>query len=183
VGANDGLDGKKGLRRGGRREAAVPPPLARGPVGVLGAVRESQLLPMCDPRQELGFRSAVALQLVGHEDTRDVRQDLKQLTFGRLAVIIPHQRPIQAPDGSPQRPPTFAEMTRMLLNEHHIAIFRGLDELKGRISRVGHMGKARHADYIVAFLGAVRAYLETAGFRSTCRGKSCLASTSDKPAR
>src|SRR5438128_11522326 len=41
VGAKDGLDGKKGLRRGGRREAAVPPLLARGPVGVLGAVSES----------------------------------------------------------------------------------------------------------------------------------------------
>ena len=41
VGAKDDLDGKKGLRRGGRREAAVPPPLARGPVGVLGAVSES----------------------------------------------------------------------------------------------------------------------------------------------
>ena len=40
-GAKDGLDGKTGLRRGGRREAAVPPPLARGPVGVLGVVSES----------------------------------------------------------------------------------------------------------------------------------------------
>jgi hypothetical protein len=40
-GANEGLDGKTGVRRGGRRKAAVPPPLARGPVGVLGAVSES----------------------------------------------------------------------------------------------------------------------------------------------
>jgi aspartate aminotransferase-like enzyme len=71
----------------------------------------------------------------------------------------------------------------MLLNEHHIAISGGLDELKGRIFRVGHMGKAHHADYIDAFLGVVRAYLEMEGFRSACRGKSCLASTSGKPAR
>lgn len=56
-----------------------------------------------------------------------------------------------------------ASMTKTLLQEHHIAISGGLDELKGRIFRVGHMGKARHADYTDAFLGAVRAYLETTG--------------------
>src|SRR5688500_5599151 len=51
-----------------------------------------------------------------------------------------------------------ADMSKVLLNEYHIAISGGLDELKGRIFRVGHMGKARHNDYTDAFLGAVRAY-------------------------
>ena len=35
---------------------------------------------MFDPREELGFRGAVALQLVGNEDTGDVLQALEQLT-------------------------------------------------------------------------------------------------------
>jgi alanine-glyoxylate transaminase / serine-glyoxylate transaminase / serine-pyruvate transaminase len=56
-----------------------------------------------------------------------------------------------------------AELSKMLLNEHGIVISGGLDELAGRIFRVGHMGKARSDEYIAGFLDAVRAYLEMAG--------------------
>lgn len=56
-----------------------------------------------------------------------------------------------------------ADMSKVLLNDHHIAISGGLDELNGRIFRVGHMGKARHHEYTDAFLNAVRSYLEITG--------------------
>ena len=56
-----------------------------------------------------------------------------------------------------------AELSSMLLTEHGIVISGGLDELAGRIFRVGHMGKARSDEYINGFLDAVKAYLEMAG--------------------
>jgi hypothetical protein len=67
------MNGKKALRLGGRFKTTHPSlPLTRGLVGVLGAVIESLMLTMFDPREELGFRGAVALQLVGDEDTGDI---------------------------------------------------------------------------------------------------------------
>ncbi len=81
VRANDAMDGKKALCLGRRFEAAHPPlPLARGLVGVLGAVIAPLVLAMFDPRQELGFRGTVALQLIGDQNPRNILQALEQLT-------------------------------------------------------------------------------------------------------
>jgi len=60
-----------------------------------------------------------------------------------------------------------SDLAHTLLNENGIVISGGLDELAGKIFRVGHMGKARSDEYIEAFLSAVDVYLETAGLPAT----------------
>jgi alanine-glyoxylate transaminase / serine-glyoxylate transaminase / serine-pyruvate transaminase len=55
------------------------------------------------------------------------------------------------------------DFRRYLMQEWRIMISGGLEELSGRIFRVGHMGQAGTRDYIDRFLDAVEAYLRLQG--------------------
>ena len=52
-----------------------------------------------------------------------------------------------------------ADFQKYLQREHQILISGGLDDLFGKIFRVGHIGKAASSDYVEAFLAGVEAYL------------------------
>jgi alanine-glyoxylate transaminase/serine-glyoxylate transaminase/serine-pyruvate transaminase len=55
------------------------------------------------------------------------------------------------------------DFRRYLMQERRIMISGGLEELSGKIFRVGHMGKAASRDYVERFLDAVEAYLQLQG--------------------
>src|SRR5262249_8409518 len=74
------------LGMGGRFEAAQPPlPLARGLVGVLGAVGEIPVLAMLHTRQELSLGGTGAPQLGSEEDPRDILHPLEKHATEALA--------------------------------------------------------------------------------------------------
>jgi len=52
-----------------------------------------------------------------------------------------------------------SDFQKYLLREHQILISGGLDDLFGKIFRVGHIGKAASPDYVESFLAGVEAYL------------------------
>ena len=52
-----------------------------------------------------------------------------------------------------------SDFQRYLQREHQILISSGLDDLFGKIFRVGHIGKAASLDYVEALLAGVEAYL------------------------
>ena len=56
-----------------------------------------------------------------------------------------------------------SDLQRYMMKEHQIMFAGGLDELAGKIFRVGHIGKAASDEYTHAFLAGVKAYLELAG--------------------
>lgn len=51
-----------------------------------------------------------------------------------------------------------ADLITYLAKEHNIQIAGGLGDSRGKIFRVGHMGKAASAEYVEMFLDAIRAY-------------------------
>jgi len=51
------------------------------------------------------------------------------------------------------------EMRRYLLEEHQIMISGGLEELRGKVFRVGHIGQAATPEYVAAFLDGVEEYV------------------------
>ncbi len=51
------------------------------------------------------------------------------------------------------------DMQHFLLDEHGLMIAGGLGELKGKIFRIGHMGRGRDPEVIEALLAAVRGYV------------------------
>jgi aspartate aminotransferase-like enzyme len=53
-----------------------------------------------------------------------------------------------------------SDLQRFLVAEHDIVVSGGLEELAGKIFRVGHMGRARSAEYGDRLVEAIRAYLE-----------------------
>ncbi|RLI15080.1 hypothetical protein DRO49_05670 [Candidatus Bathyarchaeota archaeon] len=55
------------------------------------------------------------------------------------------------------------DLTRFLREEHSIMIGGGIADLKGKIFRVGHMGRAASDEYVEAFLDAVRDFLQRRG--------------------
>ena len=55
------------------------------------------------------------------------------------------------------------DLQRYLRTEWQILVTGGLEELSGRIFRVGHIGKAASAEYCEAFLAGVEAYLRLKG--------------------
>jgi alanine-glyoxylate transaminase / serine-glyoxylate transaminase / serine-pyruvate transaminase len=55
------------------------------------------------------------------------------------------------------------DLRRYLMEECGIMIAGGLEELSGKILRVGHMGKAASRDYVDRFLDGVEAYLRLQG--------------------
>jgi len=55
------------------------------------------------------------------------------------------------------------DLRRYLVEEWQIMIAGGLEDLSGKIVRVGHMGKAASADYVERLLDGVEAYFRLKG--------------------
>ncbi|MGQ9586679.1 MAG: pyridoxal-phosphate-dependent aminotransferase family protein [Anaerolineae bacterium] len=87
-----------------------------------------------------------------------VRQGIRELGFRTFipdAIACPIITVIEGREDAP------ADALRKYLDrEHQIVVSGGLEELAGKILRVGHMGKATTPEYIQAFLEGVRAWLE-----------------------
>ena len=89
------------------------------------------------------------------------REGLTDMGF-EMFVEGPHASPlITAAKGRPDM--SIAEMARFLRDECSIMIGGGIDELAGKIFRVGHMGRAISPAYIEAFLAGVRDFLQRKG--------------------
>jgi len=58
------------------------------------------------------------------------------------------------------------DMRRYLAEEWQIMVSGGLDKYRGRIFRVGHMGKASSQEYVDQFLAGVETYLRLRGHKS-----------------
>ena len=56
------------------------------------------------------------------------------------------------------------DFRRYLLAEWQIMVSGGLEELKDKIFRIGHIGRAVSAEYSEQFLGGVEAYLRLKGY-------------------
>jgi aspartate aminotransferase-like enzyme len=56
------------------------------------------------------------------------------------------------------------DLRSFLLEERQIMIGGGIEGLRGKIFRVGHIGKAASAEYCEAFLEGVKAYLQLQDF-------------------
>ena len=86
-----------------------------------------------------------------------VREGLKRMGFEMFAAdeyaspLITAVHVLPGMDAS--------DFQKYLLREHQILISGGLDDLFGKIFRVGHIGKAASPDYVKAFLAGVEAYL------------------------
>jgi alanine-glyoxylate transaminase/serine-glyoxylate transaminase/serine-pyruvate transaminase len=92
------------------------------------------------------------------------REGLADMGF-EMFVEGPHASPlITAAKGRPDM--SIAEMARFLRDECGIMIGGGIDELAGKIFRVGHMGKAIWPEYIEAFLAGVRDFLQRKGLEA-----------------
>jgi len=91
-----------------------------------------------------------------------VRGRLRQLGFEMLmpeahaSPLITTARPLPGMD--------VEDFRRYLLEEWQIMIGGGLEGLRGKIFRVGHIGKAASAEYRELFLNGVEAYLKLQGF-------------------
>lgn len=91
-----------------------------------------------------------------------VRTRLKQLGF-KMYTDEAHTSPlITAMHGLPDM--DIADFRRYLLAEWQIMISGGLDELRGHIFRIGHIGKASSAEYTGLLLDGVDAYLRLQGY-------------------
>jgi alanine-glyoxylate transaminase/serine-glyoxylate transaminase/serine-pyruvate transaminase len=89
------------------------------------------------------------------------REGLTAMGF-EMFIEGPHASPlITAAKGRPDM--SIAEMARFLRSECGIMIGGGIDELAGKIFRVGHMGRAISPEYIEAFLAGVRDFLQRKG--------------------
>jgi alanine-glyoxylate transaminase/serine-glyoxylate transaminase/serine-pyruvate transaminase len=92
------------------------------------------------------------------------REGLADMGF-EMFVEGSHASPlITAVKGRPDM--SIAEMARFLRDECGIMIGGGIDELAGKIFRVGHMGKAISPEYIEAFLTGVKDFLQRKGLEA-----------------
>src|SRR3712207_1428257 len=86
------LGGKEALYMSwGLETLQAPLPLAGRLVGILRAVIEVAMLPMFDAGQELPLRGAVTLELIGHDDPRDILapfQELAEELLGRGPIPL-----------------------------------------------------------------------------------------------
>ena len=56
------------------------------------------------------------------------------------------------------------DLRRYLVEEWQIMVSGGLSELRGKLFRVGHIGRAASREYVDRFLAGVHAYLQLQGF-------------------
>ncbi len=96
------------------------------------------------------------------EAAQTVRRGLARLGF-ELFVPEAHMSPlITAVRGLPGM--DVDELRRYLLEEWQVMIAGGLEELRGRLLRVGHMGKAASAEYSEQLLRGMEAFLRWKGY-------------------
>ena len=93
---------------------------------------------------------------------RTVRGRLEQLGFKMLTDEAYTSPLITAMYGLPGM--DIADFRRYLMEERGIMISGGLDELRGKIFRIGHIGKAASAEYTSLLLDGVEAYLSLKGY-------------------
>jgi alanine-glyoxylate transaminase/serine-glyoxylate transaminase/serine-pyruvate transaminase len=91
-----------------------------------------------------------------------VRGRLEQLGFKMLTEAAYTSPLITAMYGLPGM--DIADFRRYLMEERGIMISSGLDELRGKIFRIGHIGKAASAEYTSLLLDGVEAYLRLKGY-------------------
>jgi alanine-glyoxylate transaminase/serine-glyoxylate transaminase/serine-pyruvate transaminase len=93
---------------------------------------------------------------------RAVRGRLAQLGFQMLTAPAYTSPLISAVLGLPGM--DVEDFRRYLMAEWQIMISGGLEELRGKIFRVGHIGRAASAEYVDRFLAGLEAYLELQGY-------------------
>ena len=92
-----------------------------------------------------------------------VRSGLKQLGF-ELFTDEAYTSPLVT--AVRERPDLdIEEMRRYLLDERGIMISGGLDDLRGHIFRIGHIGRARSPEYSRPLLQGVKAYMRLVGLK------------------
>jgi alanine-glyoxylate transaminase / serine-glyoxylate transaminase / serine-pyruvate transaminase len=96
-----------------------------------------------------------------------VRDGLEELGFEMLSPIRVASPVTTASFGLPDM--DVSDYLEWLLKNHHIRIGGGLGELRGRIFRVGHMGRAAEPEAIDRYLRATADYIEQAGLAGTRR--------------
>lgn len=90
-----------------------------------------------------------------------VRGGLSDLGF---EMFVPDEYASPIVTGVKARPEfEVAELSNWLVNERGMAVGGGLNELSGKIFRVGHLGKAAGDEYLSAFLLAVEEFLQYKG--------------------
>lgn len=92
-----------------------------------------------------------------HAAAQRVRDGLRGLGFP-LFVEGPSAAPIITAVG-PYPGRTVEEFTTFLKSEHGILIGGGMGPLRGKMCRVGHMGRANSEEYVTAFLSAVEDFI------------------------
>jgi alanine-glyoxylate transaminase/serine-glyoxylate transaminase/serine-pyruvate transaminase len=93
---------------------------------------------------------------------RTVRDRLGQLGFQMLTAEVHTSPLITAMYGPPGL--DLEDLRRYLVQERQIMISGGLNDLAGKIIRVGHIGKATSDEYIEQFLASVEAYFRLKGY-------------------
>ncbi len=96
--------------------------------------------------------------------SRWIRDGLQALGF-EMFVEDAHASPLTtAVKARPEFP--VADMITFLREEHGVMVAGGLDELAGKIFRVGNMGRAASRDYVMAFLLGVEDFLRRRGLET-----------------
>jgi alanine-glyoxylate transaminase/serine-glyoxylate transaminase/serine-pyruvate transaminase len=90
-----------------------------------------------------------------------VRDGLEEMGFQMLSPISVASPVTTASFGLPGM--DVSDYLEWLLKNHHIRIGGGLGELRGRIFRVGHMGRSAEPEAIDRYLRATADYVEQAG--------------------
>ncbi len=92
---------------------------------------------------------------------RAVRSGLRNLGF---EMFVPDEfAATTATAAKPRNEFTAADLIQWLASERRLFIGGGIEELSGRIFRVGHLGKATTREYLLEFLLAVEEFLRSKG--------------------
>jgi alanine-glyoxylate transaminase/serine-glyoxylate transaminase/serine-pyruvate transaminase len=94
---------------------------------------------------------------------RAVRLGLQRLGFEMFAPEAYTSPLLTAVRGRPGM--DLEELRRYLLDEWQIMVAGGLNEMSGKVLRIGHFGKAASQEYVEQFLAGVEAYLRQQGYR------------------
>jgi len=93
---------------------------------------------------------------------QSVRAGLRRLGFEMFTPDAYSSPLITAVRGLPGM--DVEDLRRYLIEEWQVMVSGGLDELRGKIFRVAHIGKAVSQEYVDQFLSGVEAYVQLQGF-------------------
>lgn len=130
------------------------------PSGVLGALNVSLRKILQEGLDRRIERTAAA--------ARRVREGLREMGFEMLVDDAWASPITTSVKGHPQMPP--AELIATLRDRYGIFISGGLDALRGKIFRIGHMGRSIEPEEVELLLGAIRELLTERGILETGRG-------------